>query len=151
MSMHPIRLAHTNGRAFDALFDDLWSRTWQRPVVARTETPRVVPAMDVLEHADRFVVTVDLPGVQPEGLEVSVEEGRLLMKGTRTLDREAEHEGFKRFERRSTELTRALQLPEQVDLEGIQAQLAHGVLTVTVPKAPEVKPAVRRIEVTSTS
>lgn len=97
----------------------------QTPPTIRVVTPEV----DVYENADEFLVLADLPGVAKEALDVSFARGELTLQGTNT------HRMYRRV----------FTLPEGIDAQHIAADLHDGVLTLHLPKAPEVKP--RKIEV----
>jgi HSP20 family protein len=103
------------------------------------------PEFDVEESDESYVVHVELSGVKPEDISVSVEDGVLKLAGERRFYDEREVEGFRRVERRFGSFHRALRLPGKVDPEAVEARYIDGVLDVTVPKAEETKP--HRIDV----
>jgi HSP20 family protein len=105
------------------------------------------PALDVEETEDGFTLHVELPGVDPEQVEVSLEENVLTVTGSREFYADREAEGFRRVERRFGRFHRAVRLPDRVDGDRVQARYAHGLLTISVPKAEEAKP--RRIAITA--
>ena len=100
------------------------------------------PALDVEESEDGFVLHVDLPGVDAEAVEVSLEESVLTVTGERAAPEGGE---FRRTERRFGRFHRAVRLPDRVDGSNVSASYSAGVLTIDVPKAEEAKP--RRIAV----
>jgi len=104
-----------------------------------------VPALDVRETDDRFVVTVDLPGMKPEDVDVTFEDGMLTIRGTREFSSESQDEQYHRIERSYGSFARSIRLPRVADSEKINAGFDKGVLTVEVPKREEAKP--RTIEV----
>ena len=103
------------------------------------------PALDVEENEDGFTLHVELPGVAPDQVDVSIEENVLTIAGQRDFYSDASAEGFKRIERRFGRFHRAVRLPDRVDPDRIEASYKDGMLTVTVPKAESAKP--RRIQV----
>ena len=103
------------------------------------------PALDVEESEDGYTVHVELPGVAPEDVEVSLEDDVLTVRGERRFYGDREAEGFRRIERRFGRFHRAVRLPDRVATDRVSATHRDGVLTVVVPKAEEAKP--RRIEV----
>jgi HSP20 family protein len=111
---------------------------------SQTLEPRVLralrPAADVLEGKDQFLLTLDMPGVTPEALEVSVENKTLSIQGTRFLA--AAEEGKARP---AVRYQREFALPDTVNLEAIEARLESGVLTLALPKSQAAR--ARRIEV----
>jgi HSP20 family protein len=104
-----------------------------------------VPAVDILEEKDRFVLRADVPGVDPAAIEVSMDGGVLSVSGERHNETSDESEGFKRVERVSGKFYRRFTLPETADAEGIAAKSSNGILEVTIPKQPVVQ--ARRITV----
>ncbi len=105
------------------------------------------PALDVEETEEAFTLHVELPGVDADQVEVSLEENVLTIAGERRFYDEREAEGFRRIERHFGRFHRAVRLPDRVDAEGVTAGYRDGLLTITVPKAEEAKP--RRIQVTT--
>jgi HSP20 family protein len=105
------------------------------------------PLLDVEEDQDRFTLHVELPGVDPEEVEVSLEENVLTISGQRSFYGERDTDAFRRIERRFGRFHRAVRLPDRVDGDKVEARYAHGLLTISVPKAEEAKP--RRIQVTT--
>ncbi len=97
-----------------------------------------IPAVDVHEEKDRFVVKADLPGVAPEEIEVTAEKGILTLRGERKSDRKETATGYERVERVTGSFTRRFQLPENVQADAIKAKFTHGVLEVSIPKQPVV-------------
>lgn len=102
-------------------------------------------AADILEYPNSYVFIVDVPGVRPDQIKVQVEDGNVLVvSGERRREKEREHkEGVKyvRMERRQGKFLKKFELPEDADLESIQANYQDGVLTITVEKKqkPEQK------------
>lgn len=103
------------------------------------------PALDVEETEDGFVLHVELPGVSPDDVEVSLEENVLTIAGERRFYRDEDTEHFRRVERHFGRFHRAVRLPDRVEPDGVDAEFRDGMLTISVPKAEEAKP--RRIEV----
>jgi HSP20 family protein len=98
------------------------------------------PALDVFETQEKFVITMELPGVSPDDVDISVEDSTLMVRGERKFYSEQQEESFLRIERRFGEFTRSLTLPSTADAESIQASFDQGVLRVEVPKREEAKP-----------
>jgi HSP20 family protein len=112
---------------------------------SRLEAPEsyFVPATDIYEAADELTLKAELPGVKPDGLEVTVEENVLVIRG-RPQATEAPGEVLLQ-EFTSGEFYRAFQLPADYDMSKIEATLKEGVLTLKLAKSERMKP--RRIEV----
>jgi HSP20 family protein len=104
-----------------------------------------VPAVDIVEEADRFVLRADVPGVRPGDIEVSMDNGTLSVSGERHPIATAEDTGVQRIERATGRFLRRFALPETADAESVKAKCADGILEVTIPKAPEIQ--ARRITV----
>jgi HSP20 family protein len=105
------------------------------------------PAVDIKEEKDRFVITADLPGVDPNNIEITMEDGVLTLKGERQSETRDEDEGYKRVERISGTFYRRFSLPDTADAERIEAKGKHGVLEIVLPKHEKLQP--RKIEVKS--
>jgi HSP20 family protein len=104
-----------------------------------------LPAVDVHEETERFVVRADLPGVEPKDIEITTDKGVLTLRGERRTEQRAEESGRTRFERVSGTFVRHFTLPENAQPDAIKATHVNGVLEVTIPKQP--KPEPRRIKV----
>jgi HSP20 family protein len=103
------------------------------------------PALDISERKDAYLVTVELPGLKPEDLDLTMEDGLLTIQGERQFTQESSEQQFHRVERRYGAFRRSITLPAHVMAEGIQASFENGVLQIVVPKAEEAKP--KRIQV----
>lgn len=99
-----------------------------------------VPAFDVKETKDAYVFTADLPGVEEKDLELSVTGNRLTISGKREEEKREESDRWYTYERSYGSFSRSFALPDGTDLDHVEAELKNGVLTVHVPKKPEVKP-----------
>lgn len=108
-------------------------------------TSQWVPRVDIKEEAERFVIFADLPGVDPEGIEVQMDKGILSIKGERSTGASEDGARFSRVERAHGVFYRRFALPDSANPEGITAAGKHGVLEITIPKRPETTP--RRIQV----
>ncbi len=104
-----------------------------------------VPAVDIREEPDRFVLLADVPGVSPENIQVTTEQGVLTISGERTLEPPAEHSEQHLQERLHGRFQRRFTLPDTADTDQVQARGKDGVLAVVIPK--KAKAQARRIEV----
>ena len=104
-----------------------------------------VPAVDIFEEKDRFLLRADLPGVDPEDINVSMDNGVLNVAGERRLEARSEDASAQRIERVAGRFFRHFTLPETTDAERITAKCSNGILEVAIPKLPEVQ--ARRITV----
>ncbi|MEW6645859.1 MAG: Hsp20/alpha crystallin family protein [Pseudomonadota bacterium] len=99
-----------------------------------------VPAVDIKEEADCFIIHADVPGVDPKAIEVHAENGMLTIKGERESEKKEEKEGYKRVERVYGSFFRRFSLPDTADTDKITARSNNGVLEVRVPKHEKVQP-----------
>lgn len=99
-----------------------------------------MPAVDVFEKDDKFVVKAELPGMKEEDIDVSVIGDMLMIKGEKKTESEAKEEDYYRCERVYGSFYRSIPLPSTVDASKIEANYDDGVLEVTLPKTTEVKP-----------
>ena len=97
------------------------------------------------DEADRFVLLADIPGVDPQDIDVQMDKGLLTIKGERTLEARSENERFSRTERVHGVFHRRFALPDSADPERITASGRNGVLQIVIPKKPETTP--RKIQV----
>ena len=117
-------------------------------MVSRTAKPFFVPSVDVVERADAYMITAELPGVDPAAVEISFENNTLTLRGTKTpwlVPQENEELRVYSAERLSGTFERSVRLPEYVEGDKIEATYQHGVLTISVPKAVAARP--RKIEI----
>ena len=108
-------------------------------------TSQWVPRVDIKEEAERFVILADLPGIDPEHVEVLMDKGILSIKGERSSEAVEQADRFSRIERRYGSFHRRFALPDTADADGITASGHNGVLEIIIPKRPQATP--RRIQV----
>jgi HSP20 family protein len=101
---------------------------------------RWMPAMDLLETGDHFVLRADLPGMGEEDVSIELEDSTLTISGERKIEHEEREEGYYRVERASGSFQRSLTLPKGVDPEAVTASFDRGVLEVRIPKPEARKP-----------
>ena len=110
------------------------------PFLTQRPASAFAPAFEVKETLDSFVLRADLPGVEEKDLDVAVHNSVLTVSGSRQAEERREGESFALYERQYGSFSRSFALPEMADGERIDAQLANGVLTLTVAKRAEAKP-----------
>lgn len=99
------------------------------------------PAVDVHEEANRYVITADVPGVAPEAIEVSMDNGVLTIRGERNDERrDVSGANARRVERIYGNFYRRFTLPDTADSERVEARTIHGVLEISIPKKEQVQP-----------
>ena len=121
-------------RLFNTFFDT--------PTTAGNAAPvrRWMPAMDLVEHEDHFLLSADLPGMKQEDVKLEVSDGVLTVAGERKTTHEERKGGYIRIERAAGTFQRSLTLPDGVDPEQVAASFSDGVLEVRIPKPVERKP-----------
>jgi HSP20 family protein len=136
----PWRLFHQMQRDMSSLFD-----TRTAPRADAVAAPQWVPAVDIEDHQDRYVIRADIPGVDPKQIEIQTEEGVLTIRGNRDAAQTADARFIARETARGT-FVRRFTLPDRVDAEAIKARSANGVLEVTIPKSSAVQPRQIKVE-----
>jgi HSP20 family protein len=106
---------------------------------------RWMPAMDLVESGDHFVLRADLPGMSEEDVKIELEDGTLTVSGERKAEHQENEEGYYRVERAFGSFSRSLTLPKGVNADAVSASFDRGVLEIRIPKPEERKP--RRIEI----
>ena len=138
---HAARQEHIN-HLFERFFD-------KGAANSNAEASQWVPRVDVREEAGRFVILADLPGLEPDQIEIQMDKGVLSIKGQRSGEAVAETSRYSRVERRQGSFHREFALPDSADAEGIVASGRNGVLEISIPKKAESTP--RRIQVANPS
>jgi len=111
----------------------------------RTTTTAWAPALDISERKDAYLVAVELPGVEADDLEITLEDGLLTIQGERHFAHDSSEQQFHRVERRYGAFRRSITLPAHVMGDEIEATADNGVLQIMVPKMEEATP--KRIQV----
>ena len=124
------------------VMDRLVSRAFIRPfdMVAPFWGATAAMPIDVIENADGFVVKASVPGIEPEALDISIENDVLTIRAERKAEENRGKDDVRWQERYYGKLERCLTLPAEVDANKAQAEIEHGVLTLTLPKAETAKP-----------
>ena len=108
------------------------------PINGIEAIPAFVPRVDIVESDMEVIVKADLPGVDPKDVDVTVVEGCLVLKGEKKEEHEEKKKNYHRLERFTGKFLREIPLPAGTDPEKIAAVCTKGVITVTIPKKPEV-------------
>jgi len=137
-------LVKTNGNGNRSIARDPFSLArdlfgWD-PMFAHRPASAFVPAFEVKETTDSFVLRADIPGVEEKDLDVSMHAGVLTVSGSRQSEERKEGESFALYERQYGSFSRSFSLPDIADGERIDAKLDSGVLTLTIAKKAEAKP-----------
>jgi len=128
-----------NGRELGRLID--------QPNLDLTGPERLVPAMDVTETSTAYAVRLEIPGIDPASVTITIANGMLVIAGNKAEDSEDKEQDYHVSERRWGSFERAIRMPENVDEAKIEATSAKGVMTVTLPKSPQARTAARKITV----
>jgi len=104
-----------------------------------------IPAVDIFEEKDRFVVRADIPGVNPADIVVNMDGGTLSVSGERQAEDRSDVAGVSRYERATGRFSRRFKLPDSAAADGIKASSTNGILEISIPKQPEAQ--ARRITV----
>lgn len=128
------------------LMENLWQRTFDLDTRNASESrSQWLPAIDIREEEDKFLISADLPGVDPKNIDISLENNVLTLKGKREEVHEEKKGSFYRMERMQGQFYRQFTLPTAVDSKHIIAKSKQGVLEVTIPK--KEKTEIKKIEV----
>ena len=125
--MKPEPFSSEVNRLFNTLFDEGVHQRW-------------VPAMDLVESDDHFLLKADLPGLAEDDVNIEIRDNTLTISGERKSEYERKERGWYRVERSTGAFSRSLSLPEGVDADGVTAQFEKGVLEVRIPKPEQRKP-----------
>jgi HSP20 family protein len=142
----------------DRRFDDFsWPESW--PGFGGEREPRsmgpgwrtlmrgTVPAMDLVERDGEYELQAELPGLSAKDVEVTVADGRLVIRGEKTAERKEERENMHLSERSYGSFQRAFRLPGGVDADRIEASFENGVLKLRLPKTADAREGERKIEI----
>jgi HSP20 family protein len=132
--MKPEPFSQEVNRLFNTLFDagDAPAQRW-------------LPAMDLVEADDHFVLRADLPGLAEDDVSIEIQDNTLTISGERGAEHEQHERGWYRVERQFGRFSRSLTLPEGIDAESVSASFDKGVLEVRIPRPEERKP--RRVQI----
>jgi HSP20 family protein len=108
---------------------------------------RWTPSIDVSEDDGKMLIEAEMPGIAPEDVELTVDDGILTLKGKKSLKKDGEKRGWLMTERASGSFMRSFALPSSTEIDGIQASYDKGVLLVEIPKKPPKVP--KQIKVNS--
>lgn len=134
----PVRELNTIQSEMNRLFNTYFDSP--TPANGGAGLRRWIPAMDLVETDQDFVLRADLPGVEEHDVKIELEDRVLTVAGERRAEHEERKEGYYRVERSSGSFARTLTLPEGVNPDGIKASFDKGVLEVRIPKPEEKKP-----------
>ncbi len=128
-------LKPSTNRFFDEFFNDL-------PFISAFSEDReyFVPSVDIIEKDGNVILHAELPGMSEKDIDLKLEGNTLTLKGEKKIENENKKSSYHRIESFHGSFSRSFRLPDTVDFENINAEYKNGVLTITIPQKPEVKP-----------
>ncbi len=106
------------------------------------------PSVDIAESKKAYKISVEVPGIDPEQIDLHVDNGTLVLSGEKSQESEDDDEGFHRIERSYGQFRRVLTLPEDADPDGIKADFKNGVLKIRIPRVKQSeKPGAKKVEI----
>ncbi len=106
-----------------------------------------VPSVDIQESGTQYLVQTELPGVEKEDVSVTVEESVLTIKGEKKMQEASEDEQWHRVESTYGKFERRFSLPDEIDVDAVEANYKDGVLRLTIPKTEKAKPKMIDVKV----
>lgn len=140
----PFRGVATLQDQINRLFNDAFERKGEESSLSAW-----APAVDIYETEQELVVKADLPDVDPQDLDIRVENNLLAIRGERKFEKKVSEENYLRVERSYGSFARSFTLANTVNSEAIKADYQNGVLTLTIPKREEAKPKQIKVKVTA--
>ena len=131
------QLRREMGRMFDGMSSD--------EETSNIATSDWIPAVDIQETEKEFLIHADIPGVDPDKIDVHMEDGMLTIKGMRESESKEERKGYRRVERQRGSFYRRFSLPDTANADNISAKSKNGVLEINIPKQEKAQP--RKIQV----
>jgi HSP20 family protein len=138
----PFRGATTLQEQINRVLGDVLGRTGEESNL----TPWA-PEVDIYETENELVVKADLPDVNPQDLDIRVENNNLTIRGERKFDNKVNEDNYLRIERSYGSFSRSFSLANSVNSEAIKADYQNGVLTLSIPKREEAKPKQIKVNV----
>lgn len=112
---------------------------WRTQDEADLATSDWIPAVDIKEDSDRFVIYADVPGVEAKDIEITLDNGTLTLKGHRESNKPEERQNYKRVERVRGSFLRRFTLPNTTDAAKVSARSQNGVLELVIPKSQQAQ------------
>ena len=130
---------------FDRVFNDMLGDVFAPFVSEDVADRRWTPAVDVRESGDALTLTVELPGLRKEDVQITLENNILSLSGERKFEKETKEENYHRIERAYGSFSRSFTLPANVKADQVAATFQDGLLTISLPKVEEAKP--RKVDI----
>lgn len=121
---------------FDRMLEDFFSMDTRlsEPVTS------LMPLMNIEENKDAYKISVELPGMEKNDIDIQIKDNVLTISGEKKEETKSDEGTFYRRERRFGKFSRSINLPNDINVDGIDAEYKNGVLTLTLPKTEEAKP-----------
>jgi HSP20 family protein len=129
----PARVWPENSSLFDGIFNDPFFSSFK-------STQNWLPPVDILEKDGDLILRVEVPGIDEKDIDLKLEGNVLTLKGEKKLESERDRGEYHRLESYFGAFSRSFTLPESADRDQIKAEFKNGILTITVPQRPEVRP-----------
>lgn len=136
---------------FDRIFDNFFRNAMTNMAAPASGAGDMAVRLDISETDKAYIVSADLPGLEEEHIDVSVEDGLLTISGEKQQENEEEGKTFHRIERSYGSFKRTLQLPSDANEDKIKAHMKKGVLELEIPKTKEAQKQAKRIAIKSSS
>lgn len=136
-------------RIFDNVFRGFGVAPWQSASLFPSAQALLRPSIDIAETPESYQVTVEVPGVAKEDVEITVRDDSLVVRGEKRREEKGERGGYHYVERSAGAFQRVLSLPANADRDHISADFKDGVLEITVNKLESEKPDVKKIEISA--
>lgn len=130
-----MRYNRPSGSPISKSFSDIMDEFFNDVVNERRDN--FVPSIDISETEDQFLISAELPGMDKDDIDISVENGQLVITGERSFENEEKGKKFHRVETRYGSFERSFQLPENVDEESISATYENGLLNISIDKTED--------------
>lgn len=146
---HPFKELETIRREMDRLWEEFFPTGWGRPLARRRifEEGVAIPAIDLIDKKDEVIAKAELPGVDKDKIDISLDADTLTIKGEVRKDEEIKEEDYYHCERSYRAFARTIGLPTKVDTSKVKASYKDGILEVHLPKVEEVKPKKVKIDI----
>lgn len=146
-TFHPLAELHNElDRMFDRFFHSFGGASLYDSALAGASR-LLKPNVDIAESDKEYTITVEVPGVDKEGIQISLDDGTLTIRGEKKQEKEEKNKNYHRIERSYGSFQRVLSLPNDADSEKIDATFKNGVLTLTLPKIPGAQPSIKTIPI----
>jgi len=133
--MSIVRYEPFSWNQFQREIENMFNRSNEQAVGdSAITTSAWIPAVDIKEEINKFIIEADIPGVAPEEVDITIGNNVLTIKGERSSNNEIERDKYKRVERTHGSFYRRFSLPDTADLDNVSANGKNGVLLITIPK-----------------